>query len=96
MAADRPRNPVVAALLSGLVPGLGQLYCREWAKGLAYLVATTLVDAGAGVSRGLLEIATTRALPASPGRMLVGAAIMAAVAAASVFGAIRSARRSNA
>lgn len=96
MATHRPRNPVVAALLSGLVPGLGQLYCREWAKGAAYLIATTLVDAGAGVSSGLLEIATTRAFPPSPGRMLFGALIMAALAAASVFGAIRSARGANA
>jgi hypothetical protein len=95
MATARPRSPVVAALLSGLVPGLGQLYCREWGKGVAYLVATTLVDAGAGVSGGLLEIAMTRALPASPGRMLVGMVIMGALAAASVLGAIRSARGAN-
>ncbi|MFO0688381.1 MAG: hypothetical protein U0900_06720 [Myxococcota bacterium] len=92
MATHRPRSPVLAALLSGLVPGLGQLYCREWGKGAAYLVATTLVDAAAGVSRGLLEIVTTRALPESPGPLLVGAAIMAALATASVLGAIRSAR----
>jgi signal peptidase I len=35
----RARNPAVAALLSAMVPGLGQMYNGELAKGALYLVA---------------------------------------------------------
>ncbi len=45
------RSPVVAALLSGLFPGLGQLYNREWRKaflffagGMVTSVATLFVE----------------------------------------------------
>lgn len=37
------RNPLVAGLLSLLVPGLGQIYCGEGNKGAAILVAATII-----------------------------------------------------
>lgn len=30
---SKPRNPKIAAILSFVAPGLGQLYNREWLKG---------------------------------------------------------------
>ena len=50
-AASSPptsRSPLLAGLLSALVPGLGQLYNKAWAKGIAVLCIT------AGLGVGLL------------------------------------------
>lgn len=35
-------NPVLAALLSALLPGLGQIYNRELERGLAFVVASVI------------------------------------------------------
>ena len=43
---SRPRNPLFAVLLSGLFPGLGQLYNRERWKGLVFVVAGMLTGFG--------------------------------------------------
>lgn len=43
-----PKNPTLAGVLSGLVPGLGQFYCRQWGKGAGFLIgalASTAVSA---------------------------------------------------
>jgi TM2 domain-containing membrane protein YozV len=42
------KSPVVAALLSGLIPGLGQLYNKQWVKGMAYLVGVIVLTATLG------------------------------------------------
>ncbi len=34
------RRQWIALILSGCLPGLGQLYLRAWGKGLAFLLAT--------------------------------------------------------
>ena len=36
-------NPILAAILSFLIPGLGQFYCGSLAKGLAFLVVAILL-----------------------------------------------------
>ena len=36
----RRRRQWVALILSGVLPGLGQLYLRSWGKGIAFLLAT--------------------------------------------------------
>jgi TM2 domain-containing membrane protein YozV len=46
------RSPLLAAILSLLVPGLGQLYNGERAKGVAILC----IDAGIGVGIGLSSV----------------------------------------
>ncbi len=33
-----PKDPVLAAILSVIIPGLGQLYCRQWTRGIMFLV----------------------------------------------------------
>jgi TM2 domain-containing membrane protein YozV len=40
----------VAALLSAILPGLGQLYNRQWAKAAGFLLGIILLDAALGVS----------------------------------------------
>jgi len=39
------RSPKIAGLLSAILPGLGQLYNRQWAKGGAFLLATIILEA---------------------------------------------------
>ncbi len=40
------RSPIVAAVLSGVFPGLGQLYNRERLKGLLFVVAGAVTAFG--------------------------------------------------
>ncbi|WP_447985372.1 DUF5683 domain-containing protein [Nitrospira sp. Nam74] len=54
MGADR--SPKVAALLSAVLPGLGQFYNRQWAKGAGFLITTLLVDASFGVTSDTLSV----------------------------------------
>ena len=50
------RSPKVAALLSALLPGLGQFYNRQWIKGAAFLLATVSMDAGLNVTSDTIAI----------------------------------------
>ena len=34
------KDPILAAILSGLMPGLGQFYCRQWGRGALFLLGT--------------------------------------------------------
>ncbi len=47
-SASRPsrRSPLVAAILSGLFPGLGQLYNRQRLKALGFLLGGVVTAAG--------------------------------------------------
>jgi hypothetical protein len=42
----RRRSPLVAVILSGVFPGLGQLYNRDWRKALLFLVGAALTAVG--------------------------------------------------
>jgi hypothetical protein len=44
--AAKPRSPVLAVMLSGIFPGLGQLYNRERRKGLLFLIAGAVTAFG--------------------------------------------------
>ena len=46
----------LAALLSALLPGLGQFYNRQWAKGAGFLLGTLVLDAVFGVSSDTLKL----------------------------------------
>ncbi|MEP6887509.1 MAG: DUF5683 domain-containing protein [Nitrospirales bacterium] len=50
------RSPKVAALLSAALPGLGQFYNRQWAKGAGFVLATLIIDAGLGVTSETLSV----------------------------------------
>ena len=95
MGSDRPKSPVIAALLSGLMPGLGQLYCREWVKGVARLGAMSVVDYGGDVSKAIFDVLVNHVVPESVARLLVASTLMLAIAGWSVFDAVRTAKRSS-
>lgn len=38
------------------MPGLGQFYCRQWGKGGGFFVGALVIDAGLGVSEGILNV----------------------------------------
>ncbi len=40
-----PKDPILAAILSVLFPGLGQFYCRRWGRGALFLVGSILTFA---------------------------------------------------
>ncbi len=50
------RSPKVAALLSAALPGLGQFYNRQWAKGAGFVLATLIIDAGLGVTSETMSV----------------------------------------
>src|ERR1700687_184773 len=69
-AVAKPRSPMLAVFLSGLFPGLGQVYNRDWRKAVLFSVAGVLsgfgplsplssdidpVDPGTGLMKVLLE-----------------------------------------
>lgn len=39
------KDPILAAILSVLIPGLGQIYCRRWGRGLLVLFGTIFASA---------------------------------------------------
>ena len=40
-----PKDAILAAILSLLIPGLGQFYCRQWGRGALFLVGTIFTGA---------------------------------------------------
>jgi len=44
MAEGKKRSNQIALLLSGILPGLGQFYNRDWGKGVAFLVGFLILD----------------------------------------------------
>jgi len=39
------KRNIVAAVLSGILPGAGQLYNRQWLKGIGFLVSVMVLSA---------------------------------------------------
>ncbi|HKN87871.1 MAG TPA: DUF5683 domain-containing protein [Nitrospiraceae bacterium] len=95
MPADR--SPKLAALLSAVLPGLGQFYNRQWAKGAGFFVATLIVDAGLGVTSETMTLLQSAFLGAQGNPINVGSFILrmlplAAIAMWSIADAARTAR----
>jgi len=40
-----PKDPILAAILSGLIPGLGQVYCRRWGRGALFFFGALIAGA---------------------------------------------------
>ena len=91
------RNPWVAALLSGLLPGLGQFYNRQLRRGALFLVGF-LVLAGAligGVDVDSLERAVSAgAMPDDIWMLVALELLILALAGWSVVDAYRVAKKS--
>ena len=95
MGSGRPKHPTLAGVLSGVMPGLGQFYCRQWVKGAAFLAAVSVADFSADVSRSLIDFLLTRVPPADTTKFLIGSTVMLAIAAWSILDAVRTAKRAQ-
>lgn len=92
------KNPIIAGVLSGVMPGLGQFYCRQWARGAAFLVGAIAVDASFGVSSSMLELLQSFGAPAPSdalGKLFLGSLLFLAIAIWSIVDAVRSAKKSS-
>ena len=97
MDIKRSRSPVVAALLSALVPGLGQFYNRQWGKGGGFLVAvlSLTVVLNKLTDHAQLERATADAPLGSFGPLLTALLLLLALVIWSIVDAVRTAKRSQ-
>lgn len=86
------KNPVIAAVLSGLVPGLGQFYNREWLKGTGFLIGLLILEGLLGVSNEMMK-ALQGTPPENPGAFLLRFLVVLAFALWSIVDAVRSAKR---
>lgn len=96
MGTDRPSNPTIAGVLSGLMPGLGQFYCRQWGKGAGFLAGAVVIDGGFGVSLGMLERIRSFGAPVPSDalvKLLLGSVLFLAIAVWSILDAVRTARK---
>lgn len=84
-------TPAVAALLSALLPGLGQLCCRQWGRGAAFMAGAIGVDAGLDVTASMMAFVRTGVVPSSRGQFLIGTLIAAGLAVWSMLDARRTA-----
>ena len=92
------RNPWVAALFSGLLPGLGQFYNRQPGKGAGFLAGFLVL---LGVLIGWVDMESlARALadgtiPDNFGQLLVLELLLLGVAGWSIVDAVRTAKKSS-
>lgn len=98
MGNGRPKNPAIAGVLSGLLPGLGQFYCRQWGKGAGFLIGALVVDAAFGLSAEVLRLLSSFGLGVQPenlSKFLIGSVLFLALAIWSVLDAVRTAKQSQ-
>ncbi|MBM4121580.1 MAG: hypothetical protein FJ249_03180 [Nitrospira sp.] len=96
MGGKPEKSPVLAGILSGLMPGLGQFYCRQWKRGAAFLVGALVADGALGASVGMFKLmqASLSGTPADDaGSILLRSIPLLAVALWSVVDAVRTAKR---
>lgn len=94
----QPKNPVIAGLLSGVMPGLGQFYCRQWGKGIGFLVGTSLLVGLLirSVDPDKLQEAAETGVPLdNMGQIFIIAVLLLAVAVWSIADAVRTAKKSS-
>jgi hypothetical protein len=99
VATSSTKNPVVAGFLSGVVPGLGQFYCRRWRKGLAFLIGATVLDGILGVSAGFIDLFTailSGGPPQDPLVVTLKSLPLVAIAGWSVVDAVKTTREGSA
>ncbi len=90
----RPRRPLVAVVLSGIFPGLGQWYNGQLGKALLFALGGALTAFGPW---NPLDVDIDLEAPAvGLGRVLLASLPFLAVALWSVLDAYRAARRSSA
>ena len=91
-----PRSPKIAGLLSAVLPGLGQLYNRQWSKGIGFLLAALVLDAALGISNetmALLQAVSNGARPSGLTPFVLKTIPFLGIAVWSVIDAARVARK---
>jgi hypothetical protein len=94
--ATHSKNQVLAGVLSGLMPGLGQFYCRQWGKGAGFLIGAVTADAAFGASMGffqLLQNLMSGSPPQNAGSIFFRSLPLFAIAIWSIVDAVKAARR---
>ena len=89
------KNPWIAGILSGILPGLGQFYNRQWLKGVGFLLGTLIVDGVLGVTAGMVKFFQSGAPPENTGQFLFGSLIVLVIVIWSITDAARTAKRSQ-
>ena len=92
------KNPWIAGILSGVLPGLGQFYNRQWGKGVGFLlgVVIPIVVLLSSVNLDALQRAAESGTPPDNIGLLFSLAIVSlAIAVWSISDAARTAQRSR-
>src|SRR2546427_12422706 len=89
------KNPWIAGILSGVLPGMGQFYNRQWLKGVGFLLGTLVVDGVLGVTAGMIKFFQSGSPPENTGQFLFCALIVLALVVWSFLDAARTAGRSH-
>ena len=89
------KNPWIAGILSGVLPGLGQFYNRQWLKGVGFLLGTLILDGVLGVTAGMIKFFQSGAPPENTGQFLFGSLIVLVIVIWSITDAARTAKRSQ-
>ena len=98
METGYARSPGLAALLSALLPGLGQFYNRQWAKGAGFLVGAFILDTVLDITASFVKLLQSLASGVPPeGVSQVSLRMLPLLALSlwSVVDAARSAKRSQ-
>jgi TM2 domain-containing membrane protein YozV len=98
MSADR--SPKVAALLSAALPGLGQFYNRQWAKGASFVLATVIIDSSLRVTFETMTVLQNAFLRGQGSEVNIGSFLLrmlplVAIAMWSITDAARTAKASQ-
>ncbi len=99
MEGRSTKSPTVAGILSGVMPGLGQFYCRQWKKGVGFLIGALVADAVFGASAGFVQLvqALLAGSPPPAASVIVLRSLpLFAVAIWSIVDAVRTAKASRA
>jgi len=97
MDTQRARSPALAGLLSAIIPGLGQVYNRQWWKGIAFLagVLSLMVVLNNLADQAQLERLAADAPLGSFAPILTVLLLLLAVVVWSIVDAARTAKRSR-
>ena len=98
MEAVPRKSPILAGILSGIMPGLGQFYNRQWIKGAGFLAGLLVLTVALGrvADEEQLERAATTGVPLdNPGPILLLLLLLLALVIWSVVDAVRTAKRSQ-
>ena len=92
------KNPWIAGILSGVLPGLGQFYNRQWGKGIGFLggiIALSVVVSSSVDPKALEQAAGTGTTPDGLGLIFLLLVVSLVVALWSITDAARTAKRSQ-